>query len=363
MKQIIAISLAAVLTVFCCVGCKGLNKTQKYQYQFFDTFDTLIQVVGYAENQDVFDAYAQQAHERFRQLNDLFDKFDSHGLENGVAAVNNQAGIAPVKVDPQLLELIRFSLEWREKTDGAVDITMGPVISLWQNYISRYKNDYENAVLPDRQELEQAAALCGMEQLEIDWSAGTVFLKQKGASLDFGAVAKGYATELVTQELKASGWQSFSISSGGNVRTVGSPQNGKQYWSVGIQDPASGAVLGEQSELLDVIYANDQSVVTSGDYQRYYMVENQRVHHIIDPSTLMPAEHYRAVTVITPDSGEADLLSTALFIMDWNRGKQLASRLGVGVVWVMADGTVTCNDEILPMLRDAGGATNPDQNE
>ncbi len=356
MKRILSICLALLLVVLSFTSCSP--KQQKFQYQFFDTFDTLIQIVGYAKTQQEFDAYAQQAHARFRQLNDLFDKFDDHGLTNGVAAVNAQAGLSPVKVDPLVMELIRFSLEWQQKTGGAVDITMGPVISIWQDYISRYGGNNAGATLPEKSRLEDAALLSGINLIELDEQAGTVYLTQNGASLDLGAVAKGYATELVVRELQQAGWQNFSISSGGNIRTCGQPQNGKKYWSVGIQDPASGAVLAQQSELLDVVYANDSSVVTSGDYQRFYMVGNRRIHHIIDPQTLMPADLFRSVTVVTPHSGMADLFSTALFVMDLEEGRVFAEEHNLGVLWVLADGTVEYNDIIRPMLRDRGGAAN-----
>ena len=350
MKRFISFCMAVLMLVGI-TGCSAAPKTEKFQYQFFDTFDTLIQIVGYADSQEEFDVWARQAHERFRQLNDLFDRFDDHGREDGIAAVNAQAGIAPVAVDPVVMELVEFSLQWQEETDSAVDITMGPVISLWQSYISRYSGGAEGAKLPAPQELETARALCGRQFLEVDREAGTLYLTQKGAMLDLGAVAKGYATELVAQELQQAGWESFSISSGGNVRTAGAPQNGRESWSVGIQNPESGAVLGSSSELLDVVYANDLSVVTSGDYQRFYMVGEKRLHHIIDPATAMPAEGYRAVTVVTPHSGTADLLSTALFIMDKAEGEILAQKLGAGVLWVMPDGSVACNEIILPMLR------------
>ncbi|MBR5559708.1 MAG: FAD:protein FMN transferase [Oscillospiraceae bacterium] len=348
MKRILSFCLA-VLMCGCLFGCAP--KQQKFQYQFFDTFDTIIRVVGFAKTQEEFDGYAQYAHDRFRRLNNLFDKFEDHGLTNGIAAVNAMAGVEPIKVDPQVMELILFSMEWQQKTDGAVDITMGPLISVWQDYIARYSPENENAKLPSGQELEDAAQLCGTHLLEIDQQAGTVWLKEKGASLDVGAVAKGYATELVAQELQQMGWESFSISSGGNVRTCGQPKNGNDYWNIGIQNPASGAVLAEQSELLDVVSVNDSSVVTSGDYQRYYMVGEKRVHHIIDPVTLMPADHYCSVTVVTPHSGQADLFSTALFVMDLESGKQLAEQYDLGVLWVMSDGSIQCSNAILPMLR------------
>lgn len=349
MKRLAAICIVLILLVGILSGCGP--KQQKFQYQFFDTFDTVIQIVGYAKNQQEFDRYAQQAHQQFIELHNLFDKFDDHGLDNGLAAINAAAGVAPVKVDPQVMQLILFALEWQQQANGAVDITMGPVINIWQNYIARYSGSSTNAQIPSRQELEEAYKLCGLHLLEVDEQSGTIYLKQKGASLDVGAVAKGYATELVVNELQKSGWKSFSISSGGNVRTCGQPQNGNKYWKIGIQNPDSGAALAQQSSLIDVVNVNNSSVVTSGDYQRFYMVGDRRMHHIIDPATLMPANQYRSVTVVIPHSGQADLFSTALFVMDPEEGKAFAAEHNVGVLWVMADGSVESNNIIKPLLK------------
>ncbi len=349
MKRVLSFCLALCMLPAMLCGCRPTS--QKFQYQFFDTFDTIIQIVGYAQSQQQFDAYAQQAHQRFRQLNDLFDKFDDHGLDCGIAAVNQNAGVAPVKVDAQVMALVQFALERQQQTGGAVDITMGPVVSIWQEYISRFSGGSEGAVLPDMERLQEAAQLCGSRFLQVDEQAGTLFLTQAGAALDVGAVAKGYATELVAQELAEAGWHSFSISSGGNVRTWGQPQNGNASWSIGIQDPNGGAVPGEQSSLLEVVCVNDSSVVTSGDYQRFYMVGQQRLHHIIDPATLMPADHFRSVTVVTPHSGEADLFSTALFVMPLEEGRAFAQKHDLAVLWVLADGTVEYNDAMQPLLR------------
>lgn len=359
MKRLAAFCLAIALSLLPLGGCQGEPTQKRYEYQFFDTFDTLVQIVGYTHTPEEFEDYAQLAHNRFVELHNMYDKFESHPGVNGIAAINLAAGTAPVKAEAEVLDLLEFCTQWQQKTGDMVEITLGPVITIWQEYLARYHLDYDDAQLPPTAQLEAAAALCAPEYLQIDRAAGTVFLTQEGAALDVGAVAKGFATELVASELQAAGWESFSISSGGNVRTCGEPlSDTTTTWSVGIQDPFANAVLASQDQLLDVLFVNDQSVVTSGDYQRFYMVGDQRIHHIIDPATLFPATHYRSVTVVTPHSGMADFLSTALFVMDYEEGRALADEYDVGVLWVFPDGTVQANDTILPLLRDRGGATN-----
>ncbi len=351
MKRIISISLAIFLAILPLNGCSNAPKYSKFQFQFFDTFDTLIQIVGYATTAEEFEVYTAQAHDRFLELHALFDRFDDHGQNGGIAHINQNAGIAPVKADPIVMELILFSLENQQKADGKVDITAGALTDLWQSYISRYGlSDDPDASLPTADELEQAASLCGIDKLIIDEQAGTVYLTEEGVSLDVGAIAKGFATEIVANELLSAGLSSFSISSGGNVRTVGKQLDEGDPWSVGIQNPFDGAVLAQQSSLLGIAQVTDTSVVTSGDYQRYYMVGERRIHHIIDPVTLMPGEYFRSVTVITPHSGFADLVSTAIFLMDYDSGAAFATEHDIGVMWVLPDGTVVTNDIIKPML-------------
>ena len=363
MKRLLAIVIALALCLSF-VGCQkqSFKQYHKYQYQFYDTFDTLVQIVGYTKDDAEFEKYAYAAKDSFVQLHQLFDKFNSYEGINNIKTINDNAGIAPVKVDDTLLDLLEFCKEWYDKTDGYVDITMGPMLSIWQEYIGLYRYDSENAKLPDMAQLEAAAALAGMDKLVIDREAGTAFLTEPGMQLDVGSVAKGYATELVAKELEAMGWNSFSLSGGGNIRVSGEPLSDVvDSWGIGIQDPNKAVMTTDQDNLIDVLFVTNTSVVTSGDYQRYYMVGDRRVHHIIDKRTLMPAENFRSVTIVTPDSGLADLLSTVIFVMDYEEGRRLVEELGVGAVWVFPDGKVEVTDDLIPLMLNRGGATSARQ--
>jgi len=130
-------------------------------------------------------------------------------------------------------------------------------------------------------------------------------------------------------------------------------------WGVGIKDPDSLLGWSEDEEnLLDVAFVSDMSVVSSGGYERYYTVDGVDYHHLIDPGTLMPADYYKAVTVITEDSAVADILSTALFIIPPEDSVELAQRLGAEALWVMPDNSIVTTPGIKLMLRDMGGAKN-----
>ena len=151
-----------------------------------------------------------------------------------------------------------------------------------------------------------------------------------------GAVAKGYVADAIAEELKKLGMNSGLVNLGGNVAAIGNPPN-KTAWSIGIQNP-------DNNDIIDKVNINDLSAVTSGNYQRYYIVDGKRYHHIIDPATLMPADRYKSVTVIHPNSTVADMLSTSLFILPYEDGVALAEQYNAQAMWVNNDNTISATD-------------------
>ena len=361
MKKRLLCGLAAL--ALCLPGCAGKEEASpytRYTVQFYDTFDTVIQVMGYTETQEEFEAYADAIHQRFIELNRLYDRFYEYEGVNNICTINKNAGIAPVEVEEELLEMLAFALDCCERSGGNVNIAMGPVLEVWHGYMEQYSGSVVEpgpGALPSREELEAAAAHTDLGKVLIDREAGTVFLEEEGMMLDVGAIAKGYAAQVVADEIYEAGFHSFIISAGGNVVTKDPPLDGiRDSWCIGIQDPFADANDPESSSL-DVAFVENLSVVTSGDYQRYYMVGDRRIHHIIDPDTLEPAVHYRGLTVVCDDSGVGDFLSTCLFVMDYEEGRAMAEEWGAEALWVFPDGEVTYTDGLLPMLRDRGGAT------
>ena len=339
----------------------------RYSTQFYDTFDTIIQVIGYAETQEEFEGYAGTIHQRFQELSQLYDRFYEYSGVNNIRTINLNAGVAPVEVEPELLEMLSFAKEWCQKTQGRVNIAMGPVLEIWHQYRDQYSGQALAAdaagALPSMEALDDANHFSNLDKVIIDREKGTVFLEDEKMALDVGAVAKGYAAQLVADEIYEAGFRSFTISAGGNVITKDPPLDGvRNSWGIGIQDPFAD-LNKPDSQSLDVALVSNRCVVTSGDYRQFYTVGDQLIHHIIDPATLWPANQYRALTVVCEDSGLGDFLSTCLFVMDYDEGRALAEELGVGVLWVFPDGRVEVNDILLPLLRDRGGATNAITNE
>ena len=177
------------------------------------------------------------------------------------------------------------------------------------------------------------AVYTDMSKLVINRAAGTVELLDEKMSLDVGALAKGYATERLADYLYENDMMHYALDVGGNLRVVGDKPSGSG-WQTGVRNPSGSGYVYKFT-------LKDSSAVTSGGYGRYYTVDGKRYHHIIDKDTLMPAEHLASVTVIYPDSGLADALSTALFCMEYDSGADIIRSLdGARAVWVFNDGTV-----------------------
>ena len=349
------IILIIIISVFAAdsAGCGMSGRYGKYQTEFSDLFDTIITVVGYTKNKAEFDRYANIIYERMKELDRLFDIYNAYDGINNLYTVNQNAGIAPVKVSKDIIDLLLFAKNGYNVTDGTVNVAMGSVLSIWHDYREAGIADESGAELPPMNMLEQAAKLTDINDLVVDEATGTVFLKKSGMSLDVGAVAKGYAAGEAAKSAKAAGFVSGLIDAGGQVVSVGKPlDNIRERWGVGIQDPNLSA--DGTRNILDTVYVNDAVISCSGDYQRFYIVDGKTYCHIIDPATLMPTRLYRQVTVLHSDSATADLLSTALFIMPYNEGTALAVKMGADALWVFADGTQKATDGYIKISKKFG---------
>jgi len=352
-----ALILAGVLLAFAVVTCqKAKNRYTKYTDTFFDAFDTLVTVVVYVQSEEEFDSYYQQIRARFLELHRLYDKYNEYEGINNIKTINDNAGIRPVKVEQEIIDLILFSKDWCARTGGKTNIALGSVLEIWHEYREQGLYDPASAKLPPMEDLLEAAQHIDIDKVIVDAENGTVFLSDSEMSLDVGAVAKGYATEVVAREMMAAGLKSGMISAGGNVRAIGKPLDGvRECWGVGIQNPVESIVADDG--VLDVVFVNDASVVSSGDYQRYYVVDGTVYHHLIDPATLMPARYYHAVTVVTEDSGVADFLSTAVFLLPYDQSRSLVENLdGVEALWVMPDGKVEATSGMKRIMRSHGAS-------
>lgn len=335
MRKILATCAALLLLT-------GCSAPVKYQASFFDVFDTPVTFTAYTGSQAEFDRYVDIVRDEMQRLHKLFDIYNDYEGINNLKTVNDAAGVEAVPVDPSLIELLEIARQAVDDTAGAVNCALGPVLRIWHDYRDASLADPAGAALPDMDILREAALETSMDDVVIDREAGTVLLEAPGMSLDVGAVAKGYAAQRAMELAKSAGMTSGLLNAGGNVCAVGRPLDGRDSWSVGVQNPDLGA--GGSRELWDTVAAADCSVVTSGDYQRYYVVEGVSYHHIIDPWTLYPARQVRSVTVIHPDGAMADILSTAAFILPREEAEELVLHQGGEAMWIFENGETACTE-------------------
>lgn len=332
MKRLFPLFLALVLLCGCTAPPAKTEEAapRRYEATFLTLFDTVTTIVGYAETEADFTATAQALHDELLEYHQLYDIYNEYEGMNNLKTVNDHAGQAPVPVDRKIIDLLLFSKELYARTGGKVNIAMGSVLSLWHDARELGIESPDQAALPDRDALEQAAAHTDIDSIQIDEEKGTVFFTDPEVRLDVGAIAKGYAVQQVCGGAPAG----LLISVGGNVCATGPKPESGQPWVVGIQNPAA------PEEYLHTIYVENFSVVTSGDYQRYFTVDGVAYHHIIDPDTLYPADYWRSVTILCPDSGLADALSTALFTLPQQEGQALLDAFGAQAMWVQPDGSI-----------------------
>ncbi len=339
MKKAIAVCLM-LLIVATVLFVQRTEDVKRYQTGFFDLFDTYTELTFYAEDADMAAAVAAAVKEELTVCHQLYDIYHEYEGMNNLKTINDNAGIAPVEVDRRIIELLLFSKEMYQKTGGQVNIAMGSVLALWHDKRTEGIEDPDNASLPDMDALLAAAQHMDIENLMIDEQAMTVYLADPEMRLDVGAVAKGFATERTAALIAALGVESALLSVGGNVRAIGLRGDGTP-WQVGVQNPD----LDAQESNVATVALENCSMVTSGSYQRYYVVDGIVYHHIIDPVTLMPAGYSQSVTILTEDSGIADALSTALFTVHIEQGKEILKGFDdVQALWITQDGEMVRTD-------------------
>ena len=330
MRRFLGLVLAACLLLG---GCGRQTGPKKYEKAYFGAFDTYITITGYASSQTDWDAVADGLYEQLWEYHRLFDIYNTYaGLAN-LKTVNDHAGVAPVQVDQRIIALLQACAQYYEATDGLVNVAMGSVLRLWHDARTAASADPALAALPDADALKEAAKHTDLADVMIDAQKATVYLSDPQMSLDVGAIAKGWSTQRVAEQAPAG----VLLNVGGNICATGAKPDGSA-WNVGVQDPDDGSAYLRKCGL------KTGCLVTSGDYQRYYMVAGKRYHHIIDPRSGYPAGEWRSVTVRCGDSAAADMLSTALFLLPMEAGKLLLARYGAEAMWVDAQGRIFASE-------------------
>ena len=341
MSQVIRLKkFLMLLLCFLLLGCTPNtteNQLRKVTFTSFEAgFDTVFYLTLYSTESDekllsTFNECVSMAY----GYHQLFDIYNDYNGVNNIKTINDNAGIQPVEVNADVIEMLKTAKKMNQMSNGEFDVTYGSVLKVWHNYRDTATNTGKGPI-PDDDELNAAAQHVGWDHILINEQNNTVYIDEKGISLDVGGIAKGFTTEKLANHLASKGVETAIINFGGNNRVMGSKPDGSA-WGLGIEQP------GTQNAMVAVSLNAPISAVTSGDYHRYYVSEDGNTyHHIIDPTTLYPSEHFHSVTIYTKDSGYADALSTSLFTMSVEDGRQLIQEFNTlhpdtpaSVVWIM----------------------------
>ncbi len=306
---------------------------EKIYYQYFDT---VITISATYEGTRAFEENTAAAEEEIAKYHKLFDIYHEYSGISNLCTVNRAAGKEPVPIDAALFNFLLEAKALYAKTNGHLNVMMGAVTSLWNT--ARTSAEDGTAVLPSEGALAEAMAHCAIESLVLDEKNKTAYICDPKASLDVGAFGKGYAAERVAEHLVSLGVENaYVLDFGGNLRVIGAPHD-RDYFTAGIHAPEAS----EGGEYILRLSMKNNSLVTSGSYFRYFEVGGKRYHHLIDPETGYPADLFSSVSILGPDSGVCDALSTALFVMTQAEGEALiASIEGYEAVWLAKNGEIS----------------------
>lgn len=312
--------LLLIILCFLFIGCENQD-SKNGQVRLF-VFDTIIDITindHFSENLET---------DITEELNRLEQKFSRYIETSEISQINNNAGMTQV-VSDEVLEILDESLNYANMSDGMFDITLGPIIDLWQ-----IGTEMEN--VPSNEALEALLPFVDYNLIEIN---GNEVLLKEEMSLDLGGILKGYAADQVKKIFDRNDVQSGIINLGGNVYVHG--MNDDKDWRVGIRNP-----YGDKSEYIGILSVSDKSVVTSGPYERFFMKDGIRYHHILNPYTGFPVENdIESVTIVSDRSIDGDALTTTLYALGVDKGLKLIQTIeGVDCIIVTKNNTIIITD-------------------
>jgi len=285
-------------------------KSQETYKRHMTIMACIFDITVIAENQKKADHYIDMAVEEMQRIERLISSWDPNSQ---TSAINRNAGIKAVQVDQELFELIDRSISISKVMDGAFDISYGSMDNIW-------KFDGSLKSLPSKEAMAQSVSRVGFEKIILDSQRSTVFLKEKGMKIGFGGIGKGYAADKAKVLLKRIGVQGGIINASGDMNTWGKQMNGDD-WNIAITNPLNN------KESFGLVPLQKGAVVTSGNYEKYIVIDNQRYSHIIDPRTGVPSKGILSVTVFAPSAELGDAIATALFVMGIETGLDRINQL------------------------------------
>ncbi|MBU4176101.1 MAG: FAD:protein FMN transferase [Actinobacteria bacterium] len=327
LKIIVVTALAAgtvILVVLLSGGNSGGPK-DTYRSPTLFAMDTTLQISIQGQGRELSEANVEECVALTEEIESITSRFVP---DSDVSLINANAGNTPVEVHPETMEILQRSLEFSRLSDGAFDVTVAPIAELWGFYDREYQ-------VPKPEEVEAARSLVDYRKVLIDEANDTVMLAEPGMQIDLGGVAKGYAVGAMCDMLKGRGVNSALVNFGGTVGAVGRRSDGEP-WVIGIRDPR-----GEACDLLGKLKLEDSYVSSSGDYERFFTRDGTRYCHLFDPRTGYQSRGVESDTVAGSDPMNADILSTAVFVLGKDKGFALVGgQDGYEALMVERDGSV-----------------------
>jgi thiamine biosynthesis lipoprotein len=279
----------------------------------------------------------------FAEIKKLENLLNYFSPESEITAINRSAGKNPVKISRETLEIMKKAVEIANLTNGAFDPTVGSVMRLWG-----FSNQNFKATIPQGDKIKNTLRLVDYKKIKIDATASEIFLEEQGMELDLGGIAKGYAADRAIEAIKTKDIKAALVAIAGDIRGYGLKPD-QQPWKVGIQNPRPRAehrtqnteYRREATEEKEDVFASlllvDKAISTSGDYQRFFIKDGKRYHHIIDPKTGYPVSEVISVSVIAPEGYLADGVSTGIFVLGAEDGIKLLESMGLEGIIVDAN--------------------------
>jgi thiamine biosynthesis lipoprotein len=310
-----------LLLTFLCACTSHKERIYRKSKILMDTFVT-ITVVSNSENRAgkaIDNAFSEI--ERLEKLSNFFSS------ESEVSRINKNAGISGVRVLPDILDMLNKAIMVSEKTEGSFDVTIGPVISLY---------DFHKKIKPEESVIKKNLSLVNYRYLIINRDKSTAFLKKKGMLIDLGGISKGYAADKAVETLKRNGINSGLVSIAGDIKAFGLKPDGKP-WKIGIRNPRSKS---KEDDIMATLELEDMAISTSGDYERFFIIDGRRYHHLLSPRTGYPAQKCQSVSVITKEGAFTDAFATGVFILGPEKGIKVLEKLGFDGIIVDSQGKV-----------------------
>jgi thiamine biosynthesis lipoprotein len=324
-------SCGSVVLAFAFIGCKG--GTDKIYKESKVVMGTIVEITVAHRSEEQARIAIGEAMGEFQLIDDLMSSYKPGST---VSRVNQTGFIAKVPVGEEIFRVLQEAVAVSDTSGGAFDPTIWPVSQIW--------GFEQGGKIPAPELLAKKVALVGYDMLQFDELSYSVGFSIGGMGLDLGAIAKGWAVDRAMEKLIARGIYNAIIDAGGDLRIIGS-RPGKDFWRIGVQHPR------EPGALLLTFDLKDTAIVTSGDYERFFITDGVRYHHVLNPSTGQPARGCQSVTVLAPTAAEADACATAAFVLGPSQGLAfLRARPGVRGVIVGADGQLHWTDQELAQL-------------